>query len=55
MSDVSGLQLRGKIYYARLRVPDDLRPAVGKQELTRTLRTSDKRLAKLRLYPVLAG
>jgi integrase len=55
MSDVSGLQLRGKTYYARLRVPDDLRPVVGKRELTKTLQTSDKRVAKQRGFSILAA
>ncbi|WP_210526699.1 DUF6538 domain-containing protein [Rubellimicrobium arenae] len=55
MSDVSGLQLRGKTYFARKRVPDDLRKIIGKRELTKTLETSDKRVAKLRLWPVLSA
>jgi hypothetical protein len=55
MSDVSGLQLRGKTYFARKRVPDDLRSILGKRELTKTLETSDKREAKRRLWPVLSA
>src|SRR5688572_26152277 len=55
MTDVSGLHLRGRNYYARKRVPDDLRLTMGRLELTKTLGTSDKQEAKRRLWPVLAA
>jgi hypothetical protein len=55
ISDVSGLQLRGKTYFARKRVTDDLRVILGKRELTKTLERSDKREAKRRLWPILSA
>ena len=39
---------RGNTYYARLRVPDELRDEIGKQELTKSLRTNDLRVAEER-------
>ncbi len=42
------LQLRGSIYWLRLRVPDELRPLVGKTEIKKSLKTGDLREAKLR-------
>ncbi|MEK1888725.1 MAG: DUF6538 domain-containing protein [Phyllobacterium sp.] len=42
------LQLRGSIYWFRLRVPDELRPLVGKTEIKKSLKTGDLREAKLR-------
>ncbi|UGY10181.1 site-specific integrase [Phyllobacterium pellucidum] len=40
------LQLRGSIYWLRLRVPDELRPLVGKTEIKKSLKTGDLREAK---------
>lgn len=42
----SHLQLRGGVYWFRLRVPDKLRPLVGKLEVTKSLRTGDLREAQ---------
>lgn len=39
------LQRRGHQYFFRIAVPNDLRPALGWREVTRTLRTSDRKLA----------
>ncbi|WP_347405187.1 site-specific integrase [Mesorhizobium sp. WSM4884] len=44
----SHLQLRGNVYWLRLRVPDALRPYVGKVEIKKSLKTSDYREAQLR-------
>jgi hemoglobin-like flavoprotein len=43
------LQLRGSVYWLRVRVPDDLRPILGKGEIRRSLRTSDALEAKRRV------
>jgi hypothetical protein len=40
------LHKRGTKWYLRVRVPDDLRPIVGKGEVWRSLRTSDASLAR---------
>lgn len=41
------LQLRGSIYWLRVRVPDDLRSSIGKTEVTKSLGTRDYREATL--------
>lgn len=43
------LQLRGKTYWLRVRVPDELRPILGKGEVRRSLSTSDAAEAKRRV------
>lgn len=43
----SHLQLRGNVYWLRLRVPDVLRPVIGKTEIRKSLGTSDYREAQL--------
>lgn len=43
------LQLRGSTWWLRVRVPDDLRPIIGKLEIRRTLGTSDTAEAKRRV------
>lgn len=40
------LQLRGGVYRFRIRVPDELRPLVGKTEITKSLGTGDLREAQ---------
>jgi len=35
------LQLRGRIYWVRVRVPEDLRSVIGKLEVRRSLGASD--------------
>ncbi|MGV2982056.1 DUF6538 domain-containing protein [Camelimonas sp. ID_303_24] len=40
------LQLRGRIYWIRVRVPDELRHEVGRIEIRRSLGTSDPTEAK---------
>lgn len=42
------LSLRGGVYQLRVRVPDALRPLVGKTEITKSLRTSDLKEAQER-------
>jgi integrase len=44
----SHIQLRGKTYYARLNVPQDLRSIWGKAELIQSLKTSDRKVADAR-------
>ncbi len=44
-----GLQRRGSIWWLRVRVPDDLRDAVGKREIRRSLKTSDYEEARSRV------
>lgn len=44
----SNLQLRGNVYWLRLRVPDALRGAVGKTEIRKSLGTGDYREAQQR-------
>jgi integrase len=44
-----GLQLRGSVWWLRLRVPEDLWVHTGKREIHRSLRTSDYSEAKLRV------
>src|SRR3974390_3191594 len=49
------LQRRGGRYYARMRVPDDLRGHYkNKREFIRSLRTHDRREAERRLAPEIA-
>lgn len=43
------LQLRGSTWWLRVRVPDELRPILGKLEVRRTLSTSDAAEAKRRV------
>jgi hypothetical protein len=43
------LQLRGKIYWLRVRVPDELRPVLDRLEVRRSLGTSDPVEAKRRV------
>lgn len=43
------LQLRGNIYWLRVRVPDEIRPLLGKLEVRRSLKTSDPAEAKRRV------
>ncbi len=43
------LQLRGSTWWLRVRVPDELRPILGKLEVRRTLGTSDAAEAKRRV------
>lgn len=40
------LHMRGGVYYLRVRVPDALRPLVGKTEITKSLRTGDLKEAQ---------
>lgn len=47
----SGIKRRGSRYYARVVVPVDLRDAVGRNELAKSLNTSDPKVAK-RAAPV---
>ena len=44
----SHLQLRGTIWWVRVRVPDELRPLIKKLEIRRSLMTSDATVAKQR-------
>ena len=53
MAQVSNLLRRGAAYSARIRVPLDLVPVIGKRELVRALGTNDPTEAKRRLYPQL--
>src|SRR4051794_27885332 len=46
----TGLQRRGARYYLRVRVPEPLRPLVGKREVTKALGTADYRTAVERLH-----
>ena len=50
------IQKRGKngIWYARLRVPTDLVKAFGKEEFSKSLRTSDERVARKQARTVIA-
>lgn len=41
------LQRRGDVYRLRIRVPDDLRDLVKKREITKSLRTGNKREAQV--------
>lgn len=50
----SHLKLRGSMYYAQKRVPDDLRKAVGAKLLEKSLRTGDKVKANRAKLAVLA-
>jgi len=43
---MSNIFLRGSTYYARLRVPDHLRPILNKTEFTQSLKTSSKAVAQ---------
>ncbi|HZH11148.1 MAG TPA: site-specific integrase [Microvirga sp.] len=43
------LQLRGSVYWLRVRVPDEVRPIIGKLEIRRSLKTSDATEAKRRV------
>ena len=43
------LHRRQGIYYLRLRVPDELRPIIGKREIKRSLKTADPSEAKRRI------
>lgn len=47
-----GLQKRGSRYSIRVRVPDELQAIIGKREITKALRTADKREAVERLRVV---
>ena len=49
----SHIQLRGKTYYARLNVPQDLRSIWGKAELIQSLKTSDRKVADARAMIVI--
>lgn len=51
MAAYPGLQKRGGRYSIRVRVPNRLRPIVGKREITKALGTADKREALARLHP----
>lgn len=46
MAKIRGLHRRGLTWYARQRVPDDVRPYTKKREVTRTLETRDYSEAK---------
>lgn len=46
---------RGATYYARMRVPLDLVPLVGKEEHSQSLRTKDEHDAKRLMWPVIEG
>lgn len=46
------LHKRGKIYYLRAFVPSDLAPFVGRKEIWKSLRTTRKAEALLRLQPL---
>lgn len=54
MSAATNLKRRGAVYYARQIVPIDVRQAVGRHELQRSLETRDLRTAKARKLAVLA-
>ena len=45
-----GLQKRGGRYAIRVRVPDRLRPIIGKREITKALGTADRRETIARLH-----
>jgi hypothetical protein len=40
------LQIRGSIWWSRIRVPDRVRAAIGRNEIRRSLQTSDASVAK---------
>src|SRR4051794_23752536 len=46
----TGLQRRGARYFLRVRVPEALRPIIGKREVTKALGTSEGRVAVERLH-----
>jgi hypothetical protein len=46
MRDQTHLELRGSVYWFRMRVPVELRQAVGKGEVRFSLKTKDKATAK---------
>ncbi len=48
MAAITNAVRRGGIFHFRRRVPDDLRPCLGRRELVCSLATSDPRTAKLR-------
>ncbi len=45
-----GLVLRGRIFYVRKRVPSDLRPALGRTEIWKSLNTDSWKIAVRRLH-----
>lgn len=55
MARISYLVRRGASYYARMKIPLDLVPIVGRSELTKALGTKDENEAKRRLWPVIDG
>lgn len=50
----SNLKIRNGVYYARLKVPLELRHLMSATELSRTLNTKDRRTANVRKLPVLS-
>jgi integrase len=48
------IEKRRELYYATLKVPEALRPAIGKAKLIQSLGTSDKRQAERLAVPVVA-
>jgi integrase len=54
MTTTTNVRLRGNSYYARLTVPDRLRPSVGHREFFRTLKTQDFRDAMTKSEPLLS-
>lgn len=54
MTSGSNLKIRGSIYYARLKVPVELKHLMATGELFRSLETKDRRTANVRKLSVLA-
>ena len=50
----SNLKIRNGVYYARLKVPTELKHLMGAAELSRSLNTKDRRTANVRKLPVLS-
>ncbi len=55
MALTSNTRRRGGVYYARLAIPLDLQPILGKTDREKSLRTKDPKEAKRRLNSVIAG
>ncbi len=48
MADPPGLVRRGNVWMIRVRVPERVKPIIKKQEITKSLKTTSHREARLR-------
>ena len=55
MADPPGLARRGNSWFIRRRVPEHLKPIIGRTEITKTLKTTSHREAKLRAWEALSA